>query len=105
MSGHLNVEDNTIAAAANATAPATNNPPAVQTPNPPGRRPYAGGIVHAGASMAGHQPLPGGSWHIGPVSRHTTDAGSRNQHVVLSSACGGAGTLVPAAHAAENWAP
>jgi len=35
MSGQLNVDDNTIAAAANATAPATNNPPVVQrSPRP-----------------------------------------------------------------------
>jgi len=38
--------------------------------------PRAGGIVHAGASITGHQPLPGGSWHIRPVSRHTTGAGT-----------------------------
>jgi len=35
MSGQLNVEDNTIAAAANATAPATNSTPAVRrSPRP-----------------------------------------------------------------------
>jgi hypothetical protein len=35
MSGQLNVEDNTIAAAANATAPTTNNPPVAQrSPRP-----------------------------------------------------------------------
>ena len=57
MSGQLNVEDNTAAAAANATAPTTNNPPVAQRsprPVPADARP----------GRATPAPVPAAAWRI-----------------------------------------
>jgi hypothetical protein len=74
MSGQLNVEDNTIAAAANATAPATSSPPvARRSPRPaladamPGRaapRPVPSAAFGLRRSeLSRQQPRPDGAAH------------------------------------------
>jgi hypothetical protein len=62
----LNVEDNTIAAAANATAPATNNPPAVQrSPRP--------ALADAMSGCAAPRPVASAALRVGmPAAKAKT---------------------------------
>ena len=56
-SGQLNVEDNTIAAAANATAPTTNNPPVIQrSPRPV--------LADARSGCAAPRPVAAAAWRV-----------------------------------------